>query len=190
VDAVVTDPIQRYVIFRDEYLHPIEVADPGDIACIVVLAADAEAHEAAAVAAARSWATPETVEQANYWYEQGQRDERARIRAGVRAIETVEWALNPEAAVLAVIDAAPRCTCDLHDCAIHDAAPQDEPAWVKAGKRVCGCGHTWGDHDGDDVCSLCDCVNITPPVAPQDEKVCLDCGATDHRTYDCPQDGE
>lgn len=38
-------------------------------------------------------------------YEQGQRDERARIRAGVKAIDPVEWALNPEPAVLAVIDA-------------------------------------------------------------------------------------
>lgn len=38
-------------------------------------------------------------------YEAGQRDERARIRAGVKAIDPVEWALNPEPAVLAVIDA-------------------------------------------------------------------------------------
>ena len=31
-------------------------------------------------------------------------DERERIKRGVNLIESVEWALNPEAAVLAVID--------------------------------------------------------------------------------------
>lgn len=45
-------------------------------------------------------------------FSEGQRDERERIKRGINLIDSVEWALSPESAVLAVIDATPCPTCN------------------------------------------------------------------------------
>ena len=37
----------------------------------------------------------------------------------------------------------------------------EDAAKAERRKRLCGCGHMWGDHSIDDMCSLCDCENIT-----------------------------
>jgi hypothetical protein len=115
---VISEPIQRWYVKRAYCVQH----DTGDF----VLAADAEADKAAAVAAAYELGRTDGIllgeEKAHRdsvivhegaaerrGYAKGQRDERARIRAGVEAFEG-GWAsvLIPSAAVLAVIDAAPQ----------------------------------------------------------------------------------
>jgi len=155
-----TDPIQRYVVSCASLMSNTDVRAK-EVA--VVLAADAEAHEAEAVAAARAEvplayqdgyqdgvrqgqrdASTEGEWQDGYesgqrgGYLQGQRDAEARIRAGVEALETFWDGMNVNRyAVLAVID----------------AAPQDERKWT---------GHAYDCPVHYAVFAECDCIDAAP----------------------------
>jgi len=172
-----TDPIPRFRCVLVEQWKDVEhyayAEMHADSNGPYVLAADAEAHEAAAVAAS----IRTTRGNIGTAYRLGQRDERARIRAGVEALIVMVLSDTERAALRAVL-------------AVIDATPQDEPDWEIRRKRKCGCGHIWGDHDGDDVCSRCDCVSITPPAAPQDEPTVKRDYWFTHTHENCPQRGQ
>jgi len=108
----------EYVRYAD-HVEVVDIAIARASTAARLLAADAAAHEAAAVAAAEQRAVDEFLasdtmkvirsQESQHGYLQGQRDAEARIRAGVEALDSVYLGSGRGVikSVLAVIDATP-----------------------------------------------------------------------------------